>query len=116
MQEKDEAIKKLDELQVKQTKSEQDILVTRLLAESELPDYAKTDLFQGQLVKVTETKDGDKTISIEDGIKALIQDRIDALEPNGVRDNNEKDVKQKKEKAKVDDDVFVETFGPDTDL
>jgi len=112
--ERDDVSKKLDELEVKQTKATQEILVSKMLAESELPDYAKTDLFQKQLVNVTESKEGDKIISIEDNIKALIQDRIDALEPGGVHDNIEKDIKQKKEK--ISNEEFAETFGRSEDI
>lgn len=115
IQERDAATAKCDELEVKQTRAKQDILVEKLLVGSSLPDYAKTDLFRKQLVGVTESKDGDKVISVEDGIKALIQDRIDALEPGGVHDNTEKDVKQDKEKGKVKDEEFVEAFGSNSD-
>jgi len=112
-QERDDISKKLDELQVKQSRSEREIMADRLLLESELPDYAKTDIFRSQLLSVKEIKDGDKTISIEDGIKTLIQDRIDALEPNGVHDNNEKNISQDRKKGKVDDDDFIDAFGRD---
>lgn len=116
-QEKKDLSEKLDNAQVKQAKSEKDVLVSKLVAESELPDYAKTDIFLRQLVTVKETKDGDKTISVEDGIKALIQDRLAALEPGGVHDNDEKDVNQNKNKGKdIDDDEFVEVFAASSDF
>lgn len=116
MQERDDAVKKGDELEVKQAGAAREILVDRLIAESELPDYAKTDIFRRQLIDVKESKDGDKTVSIEDGVKALIQDRIDTLEPGGVRDNDEKDISQDKgKKAEATKEKFVEAFSQNAD-
>jgi hypothetical protein len=111
IQERDAAIKKADELEVKQAKSEREIMVDKAIAESDLPDYARTDAFRKQLLQVKETKDGDKTVSVEDGIKALIQDRMDVLEPGGVRDNTEKgNISQKKKTDKVSDEDFVNAY------
>jgi len=111
IQERDDAIKKCDELEVKQARIEREALVDQALAKSELPDYAKTDIFRRQLLGVKEFKDGDKTVSIEDGIKALIQDRIETLEPNGVHGNTEKDLRLNKKKTGVSEDEFIEAFG-----
>lgn len=108
----DEAKKSADVLQVKQTRAEHEVLVDRILGESDLPDYAKTDVFHKQLMDVKESKDGDKTVSVEDGIKALIQDRADTLEPEGVRDNPSKDVALSK-KNKVTVDEVADAFGSD---
>jgi len=108
-QERDDVAKKCDALAVKQASTEREILVNKLVAESELPDYAKTDIFLGQLLDVKEVKKGDKVTTVEDGIKALIQDRIAALEPCGVHGNGEKDVRQSKDQ-KASDEEFVDTF------
>jgi len=110
IQERDAAVKKADELEVKQARTEREILVDKAIAESDLPDYARTDAFRKQLLQVKETKDGDKTISVEDGIKALIQDRIDVVEPGGVHDNTEKSVSQSRQTGKVTKEQFKDTF------
>lgn len=113
-QERDKVSKELDETKVKQVQAERTALADQLLAESDLPDYAKTDVFCKQLRKVEESKEGDKTVSIEEGIKALIQDRIDSLDPAGVKDNSEKDVAQSTKagnRGKVSQDEFRDTFG-----
>lgn len=109
--ERDELSKDHDELKVKQAKTEREVLVDRVLVESDLPDYAKTDAFRVQLLQVKEIKDGDKTTSVEDGIKVLIQDRIDVLEPDGVRDNTEKGISQSRNTGgKVSTEDFVDAF------
>ena len=109
--ERDELSKDHDELKVKQAKTEREVLVDRVLVESDLPDYAKTDAFRVQLLQVKEIKDGDKTTSVEDGIKTLIQDRIDVLEPDGVRDNTEKSISQSRNTGgKVSTEDFVDAY------
>lgn len=66
--------------------------VEKLLAESKLPTHAVTDAFKNTLFAVVERKDGDKTITIEEQVKALIEDRrlIAGAAPRGVRDNGER--------------------------
>ena len=109
-QERDAAVKENDELKIKQAKSKREILVDKAIAESDMPDYAKTDAFRKQLLQVKETKDGDKTVSIEDGVKALIQDRMDVLDPAGVTDNTGKEINQSKQKGKVTNEKFKDAF------
>lgn len=105
-QEKEELTKENDTLKVEKVKNELEILATKAVADSELPDYAKTDVFMKQLVQVKATKD----ITVEQGMKALIDDRILALGgEGGVKDNDEKgDVKQNKGKGTMD---FADAFG-----
>ena len=109
-QERDAAVKENDELKVKQAKSEREILVDKAIADSDLPDYAKTDAFRKQLLQVKEIKYGDETITIECGIIASIQDRMDILDPAGVTDNTGKEVSQSKQKGKVSDEKFKDAF------
>ena len=101
--------KTIDEMKVKQAAIDRDVLAAKLVKEAKMPEYAVTDAFMSQLKRVEETKVGDKVISVEDGIKSLIQDRLNILDPGGVKGNGEdKDLKQSK--GKVSDDVFVNTF------
>jgi hypothetical protein len=109
-QERDEAVKKSDDAEVKQAKANREVLASKLISESSLPEYAITDVFRKQLVNVTESKDGDKMVTVEENMKSLIQDRIDALEPGGVKGNGEKDVRQNKPADKINDEDFVNTF------
>ena len=111
--ERDVLTKKVDEQAVRQTRAEREIMVSKLLAESSLPDYAKTDVFRKQLMDVKESKDGDKTITVEDKMKELIQDRLETTEPTGVRDNHEKDLSQGKPGSKITDEEFADTFTAD---
>lgn len=113
-QEKKDATKKADDLEVKQSKSNREILVSKALEDSELPDYAKTDILYQQLMDVKGSKNGDKTITVEEGIKNLIQDRMDVIEPRGVEGNGEKSIIQSK-RAKsgdgISDDDFIDACG-----
>ncbi|MCK5020488.1 MAG: hypothetical protein KAS32_25950 [Candidatus Peribacteraceae bacterium] len=95
-QERDKAAKKADTLEAKDARTVQQSKANKVLAESELPDCAKTDVFMNQLLAVKEKKDGDTTVSVEEGMKSLIQDRIVATTPGGVIDNEEKDLLQDK--------------------
>ena len=110
IQEKQELEKELDEVKVKQARAEREILVDKKLSESELPDYAKTENFRKQLIDVEESKNGDKVVTVDEAIDALIQDRLSIVEPDGVHDNGEKDFTQDKKKG-VSDDAFVEAYG-----
>jgi len=108
-QERNDISKKCDQLEVKLLSNERIVLVNRLLAESALPDYAKTETFKKQLVDVKESKSGDKVVTIEDGIKALIQDRLEAIVPGGVKDNMEKNINLSKD-GKINNAEFVDVF------
>lgn len=66
----------LDAIQVKEKLAEKEKLVDKMLKESNLPDVAKTDVFRKLLLDCDEKKDGDKTISVEEQVKALIDDRL----------------------------------------
>lgn len=112
-QERDDVSKKCDQLEVKLLSNERAVLVGKLLTESTLPDYAKTEAFRKQLLDVKESKDGDKVISAEDAIRALIQDRVDAITPGGVTNNPEKDIHQTKGSSKVEDADFITAFKSD---
>lgn len=79
-EERDQFKKDNDELKVKEAVGKKGELVDRLLNESELPDEAKTDTFRGILIVVQEKKEGDKVISVEDQVKALIEDRKSILD------------------------------------
>lgn len=108
-QERDDAVKKADELEVKQAQTERELLADKVIAESDLPDYARTDVFRKQLMQVKEAKDGDRIITIEQGMKALIDDRISTLDPDGIHDSDEKDVSQNKGKSNTKN--FSTVFG-----
>jgi hypothetical protein len=108
-QEKEGLATKLDSVNIEMEKSKRNVMAEKLLSESDLPDYAKTDTFKKQLMEVSESKDGDKIITVEDKMKELIQDRLEATEPNGVHENHEKDLSQNKG-DKVSNENFVETF------
>ena len=58
-------------------------LVEELLKESKLPAEAQTEIFKSTLMAVQERKEGDKTITVEAGIKALIEDRETFMKPAG---------------------------------
>ena len=95
-EEKEKIEKEADTLKAKDARAVQTILANKLLAESELPDCAKTEVFTNQLLAVKEKKDGDKVVTAEEGMKALIQDRMDATDPEGVVDNEERIIIQSK--------------------
>jgi hypothetical protein len=61
--------------------------VDKLLAEAQLPAAALTDVFRNTLYNVRESKQGDKVVSIEEQVKALIEDRRVSLGLAGVFNN-----------------------------
>lgn len=109
-QERDDAVKKADEAEVKLAGINQSRLVERLLAESGLPEHAVTDTFKSQLLAVSQKKDGN---DVEKQIKELIQDRKDLVgssnDENNVVSSHSKNVSQKK--GGIDNDEFVGAFG-----
>ena len=78
-EERDALKSEKDKLEVKEKMAEKKTLRDKLLSESELPEVAVTDTFKEELLKVEEAKDGDKTVSIEEGMKKLIDDRIELV-------------------------------------
>jgi len=68
---------KLDEIEVVERKNKKVALVESLISDSELDKDSVTDVFREMVMKVEEEKDGDKvTKTVEEGVKALIDDRI----------------------------------------
>lgn len=84
------ANKEVDDFKVKEALTVKKDLVERLLSESKLPAEAITDAFRGTLMNVQERKEGDKTITAEEGMKTLIEDRNTLINPGGVHGNNSK--------------------------
>jgi len=73
----------VDGYKSKEVLAEKTVLMEKLLKESKLPVEAQTEVFKTTLMAVQEKKDGDKTITVEAGIKALIEDRVTLLKPAG---------------------------------
>jgi len=77
----------VDTLKVKVALSESRTLVDKLLAEAQLPAAALTDVFRNTLYNVRESKQGDKVVTVEEQVKALIEDRRVSLGLTGVFNN-----------------------------
>ena len=73
----------VDGYKAKEVLAEKTATMEKLLKESKLPVEAQTETFKGVLMAVQEKKDGEKVISVEDGMKALIEDRETFLKPAG---------------------------------
>jgi hypothetical protein len=63
--------------------------IDAMLKESKLPPKAITDTFKNTLYNLSERKDGDKTITVEDQAKALIEERKQILGLKGVQGNGD---------------------------
>ena len=81
----------LDEKKVAEAVNAKKAVVEKLLNESKLPKEARTEVFFNQLLAVEEKKDGEKVLTVEEQIKALILDRqkIAAVGKGRVRDMGE---------------------------
>ncbi len=79
----DEAKVLVDGYKAKEVIAEKTATMEKLLKESKLPVEAQTETFKSTLMAIQEKKEGDKTISVEDGMKALIEDRETFLKPAG---------------------------------
>lgn len=78
---------KLDEVQVAEALRDKETKIDKILAESELPTEAKTDVFHKMLLGV-EVKEGEK---LEEKVQELIDDRKAAISGKaGVKGNTEK--------------------------
>lgn len=73
----------VDGYKSKEVLAEKTTLVEKLLKESKLPVEAQTEIFKGVLMAVQEKKEGDVTINVEAGVKALIEERVTLLKPAG---------------------------------
>ncbi len=84
-EERDSLKKENDVFKVKESLSTKKGLVEKALSESKLPKEAKTETFTSILMAVEEKKEGDKTITVAEQIKTLIEDRMELVKPKGVR-------------------------------
>jgi len=75
IKERDKAVQEADTLKVKEAMAAKSALVDKLLAESKLPDEAKTDVFREQL-KGLKAVDGKK---LDEQVNELIEDRLLAI-------------------------------------
>lgn len=75
VEDKNELTKRLDEKDVRERLAAKGQMVDRMVSASELPPEAKTPRFRETLMRLTEKKDGDKTVSVEEQIKAEIEER-----------------------------------------
>ncbi len=66
---------KLDVISVSEKLAEKKVIVTNLISEAKLPDESVTDIFKETLMGVQEKKDGEDTITVEEQMKKLIEDR-----------------------------------------
>lgn len=83
-----ETKRKLDEREVQAKMAAKQAEVDALITESKLPAEAITDVFRATLMAVQESKSGDKTVTVAEQVKALIEDRRALL--GGVRGNTSK--------------------------
>lgn len=77
----------LDTLKTRVKLADRRQVVDKLLSESQLPTVAVTDVFRNTLYALEERKEGDKTITVEEQVKAQIEDRRITLGLAGVHDN-----------------------------
>ena len=95
---------KVDKFEVAEVLAGKGVLVDKLLKESKLPEEAKTEIFKESLMALQEKKEGDKTVSIEEQAKSLIEDRLGAIKGKaGVKNNGEKTLTE----GKLTDDQVV---------
>lgn len=66
---------RLDEKEVRERLHAKDLLIDRLLSESDLPAEAITEVFKGDLRRLSERKEGDKVLTVEEQVRARIADR-----------------------------------------
>jgi hypothetical protein len=105
--EKADLQKKVDEMKVKETLAKKEILIDKMLKESELPEEAKTEIFKKSLMGIN-AKEGEK---LEEKIKEQIDDRLDAISgKTGVKDNTER--KGKTETKATPESIAAELKGP----
>lgn len=67
--------KRLDDKEVKERLVYKGQMIDRLLSESSIPKEGNTPLLRAALMRLTEKKDGDKTVSVEEQAKAEIAER-----------------------------------------
>ena len=79
-----EAEAKLDVQEAKAALAEQRAVVDKALSDSDLPEKGITDTFRSTLYGLTESKEGDKVITVEEQIKTQIEDRRALLGMNKV--------------------------------
>ena len=114
--ENDEMKKKVDEITVSEALAQKNALIEKLIKESELPDEAVTDVFKSQLRGVKEQKlEDDKVVTVEEGIKTLIEDRKalvkkDSGKVRGSGDEFKLEIKESKGKDKVATKAKVDKF------
>jgi len=76
LREEDHGLKqRLDEKEVKEKFLAKEQLIDRLIGEAELPADAITPLFKEDLKRLSEKKDGDKTITVDEQIRERIAER-----------------------------------------
>jgi hypothetical protein len=79
--ERDKAVQEADTLKVEKALAGKSAVIDKMLAESKLPKEAKTKIFKEQLMKVEPDDKGE----VKEAVKALIDDRMKAIKPGGVR-------------------------------
>lgn len=98
-----------DTLKAKIAGIEKAALVEKVILESKMPAHAVTDVFKAQLMEVVESKDSTgKVITVEDGMKILVKDRINATKTRGVHGNGGKEIFE--DKNDLGPDMKPETF------
>lgn len=84
-EERDKAVQESDKLNVEKALAGRSATIDKMLDESKLPKLAKTAVFKEQLMKCEADDKGD----ITEAVKALIDDRMKAIKPGGVRNMGE---------------------------
>lgn len=106
-----ESKEKLDTYEVQEALAQKKEVVDKILEEAKLPKEAVTDIFMESLMAVEEKKDGENTITVEEQVKKLVEDR------RVVVGNKKKVVKGSGEEFKTEnlkdkdiDEAFVDSF------
>lgn len=72
---RDELLKRIDDKDVKERLFVKGALIDGLIEASSIPEEGRTKNFRAALMRLTEKKDGDKTVSVEEQAKAEIAER-----------------------------------------